>query len=166
MGACTPTARMRPSKRQIMAVKRPGDKGIQVHGGAKSSASTRRKPVKSGLVVDERAHSPDIALGKHTRPFASLAACILIDSSHWQVGLPLTTTVRPLMASWRLPTWQNDGPRPVPRPQLCCAPEFNSPVGLLRWTSCTSDKNAQERPRTMAYPAAVTVPPMLDGRRL
>ena len=127
---------------------------------------TRCKPVKGGLVVDACAHSLDIASGMHAAPFASLAACILIGISHWQVGLPLTTAVRPFVASWRLPSWQNDDLRPVPRPQLCWAPEFDSPVGLLRWRSCTSDKDAHERRRTTAYPAAVTVRPMLDGRRL
>ena len=140
--------------------------GIEVLQGVETALTTRRRPAKVGLVVDERAHSPDIALGKHTRPFASLASCILIDSSHWQVGLLLTTTVRPSVASWRLPTWLNDDPRPVPRPQLCWAPEFNSPVGLLRWTSCSSDEGVLQGPRTITYPAAVTVPPMLDGWRL
>ena len=95
---------MRPSKRHIMAVKRPGDKGIQVHGGAKSSASTRRKPVKRGLVVDERAHSPGIALGMPARPFAGLEACSITDCLHWQAALPLTTAVRPVVASLRLPS--------------------------------------------------------------
>ena len=106
--------------------------GIESLQGVETALTTRRKPVKGGLVVDERAHSPDIALGKHTRPFASLAACILIDSSHWHVALLLTTTVRPQVASLRLPSWMNDDLRLEPRLQLCWAPEFDSLVGLRR----------------------------------
>ena len=47
----------------------------------------QRKPVKVGLVVDERAYSPDITTGMHVRPSASLAAHSIIGISHWQVAL-------------------------------------------------------------------------------
>ena len=116
--------------------------GTKVLQGVETALTTRRRPVKVGLVVDERAHSPGIALGRHVRPFAGLAACSITDCSHWQAALPLTTAVRPVVASLRLPSWLNDDPRPVPRLQLCWASEFNSPVGLQRWTSCSSDESA------------------------
>ena len=140
--------------------------GSKVLQGVETALTTQRKPVKVGLVVDERAHSPGIALGMPARPFAGLAACSIIDCSHWQAALPLTTAVRPVVASLRLPSWYNDDPRPVPRPQLCWASEFDSPVGLQRWTSCSSGEGALQRPRSTTYPVAVPVLPMLDGWRL
>ena len=140
--------------------------GIESLQGVETALTTRRKPVKGGLVVDERAHSPDIALGMRTRPFASLAVCTITHCSHWQAVVPLTTAVRPLVASLRLPSWMNDDPRLVPRLQLCWAPEFDSPVGLPRWTSCSSDNDVLQRPQTITYEATVTEPPMLDGWRL
>ena len=70
------------------------------------------------------------------------------------------------MASWSLPTWQNDDLRPVPRLQLSWASEFNSPVGLLQWISCTSYEGVLQMPRSITYTAAVAVLPMLDGWRL
>ena len=133
---------MQPCNHLFTAVKRSKMAGIESLQGVETALTTRRKPVKVGLVVDERAHSPGIALGMHARPFAGLAACSITDCSHWQAALPLTTAVRPAVASVRLPSWLNDDPRPVPRLQLCWASEFDSPVGLQRWTSCSSDENA------------------------
>ena len=140
--------------------------GTKVLQGVETALTTRRRPVKVGLVVDERAHSPGIALGMPARPFAGLAACSIADCSHWQAALPHTTAVRPVVASLRLPSWLNDDPRPVPRLQLCWASEFNSPVGLLQWRSCTSYEGVLPRSRTMADPAVVHGLPVLDGSRL
>ena len=55
--------------------------GTKVLQGVETALTTRRRPVKVGLVVDERAHSPGIALGMPARPFAGLAACSIIDCS-------------------------------------------------------------------------------------
>ena len=140
--------------------------GTKVLQGVETALTTRRRPVKVGLVVDERAHSPGIALGMPARPFAGLAACSITDCSHWQAALPLTTAVRPVVASLRLPSCLNDDPRPVPRLQLCWASEFNSPVGLQRWTSCTSNENALPKSRIITYPVVVHGLPVLDGWRL
>ena len=53
--------------------------GIKVLQGVETALTTRRRPVKVGLVVDERAHSPGIALGMHARPFAGLEACSIVE---------------------------------------------------------------------------------------
>ena len=60
----------------------------------------------------------------------------------------------------------NDDLRPVPRLQLSWAPEFNSPVGLLRWTSSSSYKDALQKPRVIIYPVTVAVLPKLAGCQL
>ena len=164
--ACTRSFRMRLSRSDIVARTRPAAIGTEDLRPWRKVARYGANPVNGGYAFDFRAASLGIDAGMHTTPFGSCAACCGIANSQWQALLLLTTTVRPLVASWRLPTWQNDDPRPVPRPQLCWAPEFNSPVGLLRWTSCSSDEGVLQRPRTITCPAAVTMPPMLDGWRL
>ena len=80
--------------------------------------------------------------------------------------LPWIFAVRLLEAPLRLPTWLNDDLRPVPRLQLCWASEFNSPVGLLRWTSRTSYEGALPKSRIITYPVVLAVLLMLDGSRL
>ena len=127
---------------------------------------TRCKPVKGGLVVDAHAPLLDITSNMDALPFASSAACSDVALLQWQAVLPWIFTVRLFEASLRLPTWLNDDLRPVPRLQLSWASEFNSPVGLLQWRSCTSYEGVLQRPRTVAYPAVVHGLPVLDGSRL
>ena len=149
-----------------MAITRSAAIGTEDTRGWRKVARHAANSVNGGLDVDAHAHSLDITSNMLAAPFVSSAACSDVALLPWQAVLPWIFTVRLLEASLRLPTWQNDDPRLVPRLQLCWAPEFDSPVGLRRWMSCSSDKDALQRPRTITYPAAVTVPPMLDGWRL
>ena len=103
-----------------MAITRPAAIGTEDLRPWRKVARYGANPVNGGYAFDFRAASLGIDAGMHTTPFGSCAACCGIANSQWQALLLLTTTVRPLVASWRLPTWQNDDPRPVPRPQLCC----------------------------------------------
>ena len=166
MGACTPHARMRPSNRRFAAVKRSEMAGIEDKTDAESSASTRCKPVKGGLDVDVHAHSLDITSTMDSLPFASSAACSDVGLLQWQAVLPWILAARLLEASLRLPSWINDDLRPVPRLQLSWASEFNSPVGLLQWRSCTSYEGVLPRSRTMADSAVVHGLQVVDGSRL
>ena len=127
---------------------------------------TRRKPVKGGLDVDAHAHSLDITSTMRAAPFVSSAACSDVALLQWQAVLPWIFAVRLFEAPLRLPTWLNDDLRPVPRLQLCWASEFNSPVGLQRWTSCTSYEVALPKSRIITYPVVLAVLRMLDGSRL
>ena len=141
-------------------------RGIKDNGALRLPWPTRRKPVKGGLDVDAHAHSLDITSTMRAAPFVSSAACSDVASLQWQAVLPWISTVRLLEALLRLPTWLNDDLRPVPRLQLCWASEFNSPVGLLQWRSCTSYQGVLQRSRTMADPAIVHGLPVVDGSRL
>ena len=114
---------------------------------------------------DAHAASLDITSSMLAAHFVSSAACSDVALLHWQAVLPWIITVRLLEAPLRLPTWLNDDLRPVPRLQLCWASEFNSPVGLLQWRSCTSYEGVLPRSRTMADPAVVHGLPVLDGSR-
>ena len=166
MGACTPTARMRPSNRRFAAVKRSEMAGIESLRALRLLWPTRRKPVKGGLVVDARAHLLDITSTMDALPIASSAACSDVGLLQWQAVLPWILTARLLEAPLRLPSWLNDDLRPVPRLQLSWASEFNSPVGLLQWRSSTSYEGVLPRSRTMADPAVVHGLQVLDGSRL
>ena len=140
--------------------------GIEVYEEVRLPWPTRCKPVKGGLDVDARAHSLDITSTVLAAPFASSAACSDVGLLQWQAVLPWILAARLLEASLRLPSWINDDLRPVPRLQLCWASEFNSPVGLLRWTSCTSYEVALPKSRIITYPVVLAVLRMLDGSRL
>ena len=166
MGARTPSARMRPSNRLVVAVKRSEMAGIEVYGALRLPWPTRCKPVKGGLDVDAHAHSLDITSNIRVAPFVSSAACSDVALLPWQAALPWIFAVRLFEASLRLPTWLNDDLRPVPRLQLCWASEFNSPVGLLQWRSCTSYEGVLLMSRIITYPVVLAVLRMLDGSRL
>ena len=127
---------------------------------------TRCKPVNVGLDVDAHAHSLDITSAMRAAPFVSSAACSDVAMVQWQAALPCLFTVCRFEASLRLPSCLNDDLRPVPRLQLSWASEFNSPVGLQRWTSCTSNENALPKSRIITYPVVVHGLPVLDGWRL
>ena len=149
-----------------MAITRPAAIGTEDKRRWRKVARHAANTVNGGYAFDFRAALLGIDAAMHTMPFGSCAACCDVANFQWQALLPLTTAVRPSVAAWSLPTWQNDDLRPVPRFQLCWASEFNSPVGLLQWRSSTSYEGVLPRSRTMAEPAVVHGLPVVDGRRL
>ena len=119
-----------------MAITRSAAIGTEDTRGWRKVARHAANTVNGGLDVDAHAHSLDITSTMLAAPYVSSAACSDVALLQWQAALPWIFAVRLLEASLRLPTWLNDDLRPVPRLQLCWASEFNSPMGLQRWTSC------------------------------
>ena len=149
-----------------MAITRSAAIGTEDTRGWRKVARHAANPVNGGYAFDFRAALLVIDAGMRAAPFVSSAACSDVGLLQWQAVLPWIFTVRLIEASLRLPTWLNDDLRPVPRLQLCWASEFNSPVGLQRWTSCTSHEGALPKSRIITYPVVLAVLRMLDGSRL
>ena len=149
-----------------MAITRSAAIGTEDTRGWRKVARHAANTINGGYAFDFRVALLVIDAGMRAAPFVSSEACSDVALLQWQAVLPWIFSVRLLEAPLRLPTWLNDDLRPVPRLQLCWASEFNSPVGLLQWRSCTSYQGVLQRSRTMADPAVVHGLPAVDGSRL